>query len=79
MFQNFGRLAQIRGYAPNNCEYKVGGEENVKILYRDGKTGEVVLKDSGTRNYNTAKNRDASQLYKNKEESTQEIWMINTD
>ena len=55
MFQNFGRMVQVRGFAPNECSFKFGPEENVQMLYRDGKTGAVVLKDTGVRNYNEAK------------------------
>ena len=77
MFQNFGRMAQVRGYAPNNCNYKVGKDENVMMLFRDAKKGDIILRDTGTRNYNQAKGQ-AVQLYKNNE-STKEIWLINID
>lgn len=52
MFQNFGRMAQVRGFAPNGCTYKVGKDENVMMLYRDGKKGDIILKDTGTKNFN---------------------------
>ena len=78
MFQNFGRMAQVRGFAPSHCNYKVGKDENVMMLYKDGKKGDIVLKDTGTRNYNQAKNQ-AAQLNADKDESTKEIWLVNTD
>lgn len=78
MFQNFGRLTEIRGYAPNHCNFKVGKDENVMMLYKDGKNGEILLKDTGTKDFNQAR-QQANQLYNNKDESTKEIWLINTD
>jgi len=48
------------------------------MLYKDGKKGDLILKDTGTTNYNQAKNQ-AAQLYRSKEESTQEIWLVNID
>lgn len=52
MFTNFGELARIKGYVPNNCTYELS--ENVDILYRDT-SGTIVLEDSGTKNYNKAR------------------------
>ena len=78
VFQDIGQMAVTRGYAPNNCNYKVGKDENVMMLYKDGKSGDIVLKDTGTKNYNQAKNQ-AAQLYRNKGESTNEIWLVNVD
>ena len=48
------------------------------MLYKDGKKGDIILKDTGTTNYNTAKNQAAA-LYNDKDESTKEIWLVNTD
>ena len=33
MFINFGELARIKGYVPNNCSFDLG--ENANVLYRD--------------------------------------------
>jgi hypothetical protein len=52
MFINFGELARIKGYAPNNCTYDLS--KNVDILYKD-KSGTIILEDSGSKNYNNAK------------------------
>jgi hypothetical protein len=61
MFQNFGRMVQVRKFAPNNCNYRVGKDENVMMLYKDGKKNEIILKDTGTKNYGHAK-KQALQL-----------------
>jgi hypothetical protein len=39
MFLNFGELARIKEYAPNNCTYKVGKGENIKMVSKDLKSG----------------------------------------
>jgi hypothetical protein len=55
MFLNFGELARIKGYAPNNCTYKVGKGENIKMVHRDKKSGEIRFTDTKTTNYDAAK------------------------
>jgi subtilase family serine protease len=55
MFINFGELAKQKGFAPTNCSYNVGKDQNVKILYRDFKTNDLILKDSGSKDMGAAK------------------------
>ena len=51
MFVNFGELARIKGYAPNNCSFDLG--ENANMLYRDSE-GNIKLEDTGHFNYKKA-------------------------
>ena len=55
MFLNFGELAKIKAYAPKNCTYKVGKGENIKMVSKDLKTGDIVYSDTKTTNWNQAK------------------------
>lgn len=75
MFLNFGELTRIKGYAPNNCSYKVGKGENIKMVHKDLKTSEVVFSDTKTTNWDAAK-LIAKETWK---ESTGEIWLVYTD
>ena len=75
MFINFGELARAKGYAPNNCTFKVGKGENIKMVLKDKKTGEIKYSDTKTTNWNQAK-QVALQAWK---ESTGEIWLVYTD
>jgi hypothetical protein len=54
MFLNFGELARIKAYAPNNCTFKVGKGENIKMVSKDLKSGEIVFTDTTTTNWNEA-------------------------
>jgi len=77
MFLNFGELARIKGYAPNNCNFKVGKGENIKMVSKDLKTKEVLFTDTKTTDWNEAK-KWASTIM-NAKISTGEIWLVNTD
>jgi hypothetical protein len=54
MFLNFGELTRIKKYAPNNCSFKVGKGENVKMVSKDLKSGNIVFTDTKTTNYKLA-------------------------
>lgn len=54
MFLNFGELARIKGYAPNNCTFKVGKGENIKMVSKDKKSGDIQFTDTSTTNWNAA-------------------------
>jgi hypothetical protein len=54
MFLNFGELARIKQYAPNNCTFKVGKGENIKMVSKTLKSGEIVFTDTKTTNWNAA-------------------------
>ena len=75
MFINFGELARVKGYAPNNCSFKVGKGENIKMVHQDLKTNQIVFSDTKTTNWDDAKGI-AADTWK---ESTGEIWLVYTD
>ena len=77
MFLNFGELARIKGYAPNNCTYKVGKGQNIKMVHKDIKTGDIIFTDTKTTNWDSAKSV-AKKVYDSKL-STGEIWLVYTD
>lgn len=54
MFLNFGELARIKGFAPNNCTFKVGKGENIKMVSKDKKSGDIQFTDTSTTNWNAA-------------------------
>jgi hypothetical protein len=47
MFQNFGNLAKIKGYAPNDCKFsdQLRPEQGntYSILFRDNSNNEITL------------------------------------
>jgi len=55
MFINFGELARVKGYAPNNCSFKTGKGENIKMVHRDKKSNDIVFTDIKTTNWDDAK------------------------
>ena len=63
MFQNFGNLAKIKGYAPNGCKFsdqlKPEQGNTYSLLYRDSSTNDITLLDTQTTNVHQAR-RQAS-------------------